>query len=212
MRNIAKGSEPKNLETHRCSPNANYDNYTDKQNLRESLVSEQRGLCCYCLSRIVADPSKMKIEHWQSQASFPAQQLDYPNLLGVCLGSERKPYKLQHCDTHKGVQSLSMNPADPAHDVERVIHYDADGTIRSIDPQFDMELNEILNLNNAPWLKANRKAVLDGFLGSKPKQGDWDNSLLEKWLAHWNGDSGNGELQPYCQVVVYWLRKRLKRA
>ncbi len=212
MRNIVKSADPKSLETHRCSANATYDNYADKENLRKAIVSEQRGLCCYCLSRIVADPDKMKIEHWQSQTNFPDRQLEYHNLLGACLGNKGNPLKRQHCDTSKGVQSLSMNPAAPAHDVERIIHYDADGTIRSTDPQFDNELNEILNLNDAPWLKANRKAVLDGFLDTKPKQGNWDNSLLEKWLAQWNGDSGNGELQPYCQVVVYWLRKRLKRA
>src|SRR5262245_12369061 len=127
MRNILKSSELKSLETHRCSANASYDNYADKQNLRESLAAEQRGLCCYCMSRIVADPNKMKIEHWQSQTNFPDRQLEYPNLLGVCLGNEGKPFKLQHCDTRKGIRSLSMNPADPSHDVERVIHYDADG-------------------------------------------------------------------------------------
>lgn len=211
MTNIVKSSEPKSLATHRCSANANYDNYADKQSLRESLVAEQRGICCYCMSRITADPGKMKVEHWQSQANFPDQQLEYANLLGACSGGEGKPPKRQHCDTRKGLQPLSLNPAAPAHDVERILHYDADGAIRSSDSQFDKELNEILNLNDAPWLKANRKAALDGFLDSKPKQGDWDNISLEKWLAQWNGDVGAGELHPYCQIVVYWLRKRLKR-
>jgi hypothetical protein len=59
--------------------------------------------------------------------------------------------------------------------------------------------------------KANRKAAIDGLIGAMPKSGDWGKSLLEKKLAEWNGDSGEAELQPYCQVVVYWLRKRLKR-
>lgn len=35
---------------------------------------------------------------------------------------------------------------------------------------------------------------------------------LTKWLKHWNGDNHQGELEPYCQVVVYWLRKKLYRA
>lgn len=76
---------------------------------------------------------------------------------------------------------------------------------------FEKEINDVLNLN-VPLLKENRKAVLTGFLAAKPKHGTWDNSLLEKWLEQWNGNSNSGELAPFCQVVVYWLRKRLKRA
>ena len=209
MKNIVKGSEPKSLETHRCSSFANYDNYQDTQSLRVSLVAEQRGLCCYCLSRLLPDGDRMKIEHWQSQTRFPDRQLDYSNLLGACLGGDGKPRKLQHCDTRKGVLDLSKNPAHPAHDVERIIHYDPDGTIRSTDPVFEQEINNVLNLN-LPLVKANRKAVLTAFLDAKPKEGDWSKVRLEKWLEQWNGDFGHNQLQPFCQVVVYWLRKRLK--
>lgn len=212
MRNIVKMTEPKSLEEHRCSAAANYDNYDDKQNLRESLVAEQRGLCCYCLSRIIADPYKMKIEHWQSQTGFPDRQLHYPDLLGACLGGGvGKPPKLQHCDTRKGDQDLSKNPADLEHDVERTIQYDKEGTIRSTDPMFDHGINQVLNLN-IPILKNNRKAILRRLITEGPRHGNWNNSWLEKKLAEWNGDSNDGELQEYCQVVVYWLRKRLKQA
>jgi len=34
---------------------------------------------------------------------------------------------------------------------------------------------------------------------------------LERWLDEWNGDSHQDRLQPYCQVVVHWLRKKLRR-
>jgi len=210
MRNIVKGAEPKSLEEHRHSVVASYESYEDKQSLRTSLVAEQRGLCCYCLSRIVADPYKMKVEHWQSQKNFPERQLHYPNLLGACLGSEGKPTHLQHCDTRKGDLAFSMNPADPNHDVERTLHYDKDGTIRSNDLMFNSEVNEVLNLN-VPLLKNNRKAVLLRFI-TFSKKGNWNDSWLEKKLAEWGGDSGTGNLEEYCQVIVYWLRKRLQRS
>ncbi len=206
MRNISKGGEPKTLELHRCSSHADYDNYTDKKTLRAALVTEQRGLCCYCLSRIVADSEKMKIEHWQSQENYPTRQLDFSNMLGACLGGTGKPLKLQHCDS----LDFKMNPADPLHDVERVIVYASDGTIRSTDPMLESELNEILNLNHA-ILKNNRKAVLRGLLEALPREGSWNNSLLEKRLAQWNNNAET-ELAPFCQVVIYWLRKRLKQA
>lgn len=209
MRNIVKRGEPKSLETHRCSFLADYNNYVDKQGLRESLVAEQRGICCYCMSRVVADLHAMKIEHWQCQTRFSGRQLDYSNLLGTCIGGEGKPSKLQHCDTRKGDLDLSKNPADPAHDVERVIRYGSDGVIRSTDPVFDRELNDVLNLNT-PLLKDNRKEALTGFIESRPKNGAWNEPLLRKWLEQNSGQSGTGDLQPFCQIVAYWLRKRLK--
>jgi uncharacterized protein (TIGR02646 family) len=157
MRNIVKGAEPKSLEEYRCSTGATYDDYQDKPGLRESLVVEQRGLCCYCLSRISADPQKMKIEHWHSQAQFPEHQLHYSNLLGACHGGGvGKPPKLQHCDTRKGNQAISLNPANIEHDVEHSLRYNNDGTICSTDPIFDCEINDVLNLN-LPLLKITGK-------------------------------------------------------
>jgi uncharacterized protein (TIGR02646 family) len=212
MRNILKGPAPSSLLAHRASAGAAFNNYQDKQGLRDSLVAEQRGLCAYCMSRIVADEKLMKVEHWQSQASFPERQLDYPNLLGVCLGGKGRAPKAQHCDTRKGDMVLSRNPSDAAHNVEQHIKYDPDGTIRSTDPVFDGELNSVLNLNKAPWLKENRKAALNAFLESKPREGEWNNRMLQGWLAQWAGSSGGGELNQYCQIVVYWIRKRLSRS
>ena len=110
MRDISKGDEPLSLTEHRCQPHADYDNYSDKDALRASLVSEQRGLCCYCLARIRPSVDHMKIEHWHSQSECSAEQLDYSNLLGACLGNVGKPRSKQHCDTFKGHAPLSRNP------------------------------------------------------------------------------------------------------
>ena len=192
---------------HRCLEHAHYDNFDDKDVLRAALVAEQRGLCCYCLSRIHARWDGMKIEHWHCRKNYPSEQLDYSNLLAACLGSTGRE---QHCDTRKGDLDLSRNPADPAHRVEDLIHFVGDGAVKSHDPQFDRELNEVLNLNVA-FLKNNRRAALQGLAESLPKQGAWSRSVLERHLKEWNGESHTGNLEPFCQVVVYWLRKRLSR-
>lgn len=75
MRTITKGPEPASLTQHRQSPCASYSNYDDKQTLREHLAGEQRGLCCYCLSRIRPEDDKMKVEHWHPQTAYPDEQL-----------------------------------------------------------------------------------------------------------------------------------------
>ncbi len=212
MRNIAKGDEPISLVQYRASrnPDPSYEGYAEKDTLRTHLVSEQRGLCCYCLSRIRAEGHAMKIEHWHSQATHEDEQLDYSNLLGACLGNEGKPRGDQHCDTRKGDCDLSRNPANPHHHVEDLIRFSGDGEIFSVDPVFDAELNDVLNLN-LRFLKNNRKSMLAAFQKGLAKRGPLRRAALEKWLRQWNGESEDRELQPYCQVVVFWLRKRLAR-
>jgi uncharacterized protein (TIGR02646 family) len=209
MRNIQKGPEPPTLTQHRQTPHADYRNFDDKDALRQSLVREQGGLCCYCLSRIRPTSAEMKIEHWQCQEHFPGRQLDYRNLLGACIGGEGRPGKEQHCDTRKGSNALSINPADPACNVERLIKFPGTGKIKSDDPDIDCQLNEVLNLNH-PQLVSNRKATLDSFcraLGKSPRNNGW----FQKTLKKWRGEGGN-ELEPFNQVIVYYLCRKLNIA
>jgi uncharacterized protein (TIGR02646 family) len=210
MREIRKGKEPASLTEYRCAPGADYADYPNKDGLRESLVKEQRGLCCYCLSRIRPELGSTKIEHWHCQSHHSAEQLDYSNLLGACMGNEGQPREQQHCDTRKGDRDLSRNPANQSHRVEEFIRFLGDGTVLSSDPAFDAEINDVLNLN-LPFLKNNRKAVFDEFTGQLRKLGNSTPPPWEKWLRKWNGDSDSGDLQPFCQVVVYYLRKKLSR-
>ena len=142
MKAIVKNAEPESLTEHRCGQFADYDNYAEKDDLRASLVAEQGGLCCYCMQRIEADESRMKIEHWLCQEDNPAHQLDYWNLLGACQGGMGKPRKLQHCDTFKGKLRLSRNPADLQPPVDRDLRYLADGAIESSDAAFNKQLND----------------------------------------------------------------------
>lgn len=208
MRNITKKNEPTSLTQHRCEACSDYDNYVKKDDLRSSLVEEQRGLCCYCLQRIHPDSERMKIEHWQSQHLYPQRQLYYSNLLGACRGGEGQKQNKQHCDTRKGNLDLSFNPANITHDVKSKIRFLGDGTIEADDSQFSKEINEVLNLNEGALVR-NRKAVLDAFREALARNRSSD-ADLHKELRKWNGDNG-GNLEPFCQVVIYYLRKRIDR-
>jgi uncharacterized protein (TIGR02646 family) len=162
------------------------------------------------MSRIRPNPDGTKIEHWRPQSRYPTEQLEYRNLLAACMGNEGAPKKMQHCDTFKSDMDLSKNPAEPSHHVEDGIGYKADGSVYSSDPDFDDELNHVLNLN-IHFLKTNRKAVLDSFLQSIPRQRVLKRRVLEKWKRDWNGDASIEDLAPYFQVVVFWIEKRLRR-
>lgn len=210
---IVKGREPASLTSHRENRPSYYDHYPEKDDLRQALVNEQRGLCCYCMCRIQPKPDSMKIEHWRSQSRYPDKQLDYRNLLGACLGGHKKPTHLQHCDTKKGERDLKWNPADPAHQIATRVRYEPDGSIGAEDNDFDDQINKVLNLNH-PLLRQNRKSILDAVLNwwkqEKARLGGpvSRNRLLrerDKRVA------GAGELTPYCQVAAWWLEQKLAR-
>jgi uncharacterized protein (TIGR02646 family) len=211
MRAITKGAEPARLTAHRQTSHSDYDNYEDKDALRHSLVTEQHGICCYCMGRIRNGQDTMKIEHWRCQSHHLIEQLNYRNLLGACLGGPGQPPNLQHCDTRKGDLDLQWNPADPVHHIETRLSYEADGSIRSNEAPFNAELENVLNLN-LPMLRNNRKGVLDAVLSwwqyeKKRVGGAVPRATFEHERAR--RTDGAGELQPYCQVAVWWLAQRL---
>ena len=211
MRAITKGPAPKSLTAHRQTPHCDYENYLHKTDIRHALVSDQRGLCCYCMGRIRNGPTTMKIEHWRCQAHNPGEQLNYRNLLGACLGGHGKSAHFQHCDTRKGDRDLKWNPADPAHRIETRVRYELDGSIHAEDADFDDQLNDVLNLN-LPVLKNHRKGSYDAVLQwwcsqKKRNHGRRLRERLEREQAR--HDAKDGELTPYVQVAIWLLGQKI---
>lgn len=216
MRQISKGPEPAKLKQYRlASDNSSYAGLADipgaMQELRESLVQEQRGLCCYCMRRISNGPLLMKVEHWRSQSRHEGEQLRYANLLGACLGGQDRVDSAKHCDTHKKDRDLRFSPANPNHQIEKRIRYELDGKIRSDDHEFDDQLDEVLNLNLKVHQNS-RKAMLDAV----QEWWRWEKNRLHnrvpKEVIQRKRDEyagGNGLLRPYCQVAIWVLEQRL---
>lgn len=215
MRDIVKEPEPQSLTDHRARPFSDYDNYQEKADLRESLVREQRGLCCYCLCRISPDQAEMKIEHWHCQDRYPLERLDYANLLGACRGGEKANHTDEreadrHCDTFKENRDLSRSPAILAHHVEQTISYLPDGRLRSTDPVFDAELSSVLNLNGRTLINR-RKGVMQAFLQLNSKRPHMTRQQWEDAVRDWSGETNNGKLRPYAPLVVFWIKKYILR-
>lgn len=211
MKHIVKGAEPDSLTIHRTHKHSDYDNYRDKDALRDLLLAEQGKICCYCMRRI--KKYEMKIEHWASQNKYPAKQLDYNNLLASCNGGEGYPRHLQHCDTRKGEDDIIINPADRNHNCEKYICYGSDGTIYSNNYQINEDLDKALNLN-IQMLCNNRKSVLDGAIDGlrrKRPDGAWTRAFLEREIQAWEKRNLDEELLEYSMVVVSHLQKKLAR-
>ncbi|MCK6592583.1 MAG: TIGR02646 family protein [Polyangiaceae bacterium] len=211
MRRIRKGREPKSwLEYRLSTPGAKYED-APKGDLRSALLAEQGYLCCYCMRSI--DAKDTRIEHRLPRESYPERQFSYSNLLAACPGGEGLEPELQHCDVSKKNQEITLDPADPARDVEAIIRYSVSGAIESDDEQIRRDLDQTLRLNLG-WLKDKRQETLRGFQqGFERKHGgSWSADVVERELKKWNEIPPGGHLAPYAGIVVHYLRKRLARA
>jgi hypothetical protein len=104
-----------------------------------------------------------------------------------------------------------LNPTEPS--CEQRVRYLADGTIESGDQALDADLIQTLNLNHAR-LKRNRMAFLDGFRKAMERKYPgltWPEAAMMRELERLQQFDADGMLQPYCQVPIYWLKKRLGR-
>ncbi|NJO16054.1 MAG: TIGR02646 family protein [Thioploca sp.] len=209
MKPIQKSKEPASLLAHRKQIHSNYDNYPNKDELRDYLLAEQGYICCYCMQRIKKET--MKIEHWQPQSKYQEKQLDYQNLLAACQGNAGKPKQLQHGDTHKGEQEITINPIN---NLLEPIKYRKDGRIYSDDHNINQDLNNVLNLNTQTLVN-NRAEIIDEVIQDltkiKGKQAAWSVNDVKRELQKYEAKNAAGEYEPYCQAVIYFLNKRFAK-
>ncbi|BDD10426.1 hypothetical protein FUAX_28580 [Fulvitalea axinellae] len=230
MRHIKKDGEPRELTAFKAKGGTKYEGENlDKSPIQTQLLKEQGGLCAYCMSRIKAEPGKtpkMGIEHLKDRATHPGLQLDYNNMLGVCLGGKKKretgkgsnKKENLHCDqskdSDKGHFELRfMNPLS-----EHVTaHYTfADGYVLPNDSDqqklIEAEIEQALNLNN-DFLVENRRKLInelkDRYTKDVKGKGKRDKTIfLNKMLRFYKEPNKNGQLQPYCEVAIQWLESK----
>jgi len=214
VKQIVKTKEPLSLTNYRASiPKKDLNSLekfdtapsTVKDELRTKLLEEQGFICCYCMGRIEFRNSK--IEHFKPRSLFRGEQLDYKNLFVACLGGQGNSTKNQSCDTKKANDTLEY--IDLLTNIESSIEYKKDGTIFSKNQNIDNELTQILNLNFYR-LKSNRQEALNQLLSDLKKRG-WDISTLKSTLQQYKHKNSKGKYRPYCEMIVYFLTKKLKQ-
>ncbi len=223
LKKITKSTEPKSLAAYRSTishknlEDSNiYEDFKEKtkeqcredksENLRKQLLQEQGYICCYCMSRIDCDNSK--IEHFRPQTKNRGIQIDYQNLFIACSGGEGFKAKGQFCDTKKGEKDL--NSIDLLSSIEDSVNYTKSAkniSITSNDKSIDKEINDILNLN-VIVLSRNRKEVYDRVMKNLKSRG-YTMASIQKALNYYK-TKHHGKFEPYCEMIVYFLTKKLK--
>ncbi len=212
MKKIVKSKEPTSLTTYRESISKvdleKFEKFDTaptnvKNDLRDKLLEEQGFICCYCMERIGFRNSK--IEHFKPRSLFRIEQLDYRNLFVACLGGQGQSSNKQFCDTKKANEVLENIYL--LSDIEEFIEYKKDGFIFSKNSDIDRELDEVLNLNYK-ILQKNRKKALEEL---RDNLKDWKVSTLKSNLEKYKHKNSKGKYRPYCQMIVYFLTKKLKQ-
>lgn len=126
-----------------------FDNVFPKDNVKEILIREQKGICAYCMKRIRMD-SHSRVEHWIPLSANKESAIDYNNLFGVCDGGEKIIAQEGHivcCDANKKEMAITTNPLNEVQ--MKKIAYKPDGTIytQPEDKVMEKDINEILLLN-----------------------------------------------------------------
>ena len=223
MRYIMKEKEPASLTHARKTYLKKYSDMREdlKDEIKASLLKEQKHLCAYCMKRISSDD--MQIEHYVPQhpnGNIPQEEadrlsIDYNNMLGVCNGGKSAANHSTDdltCDQHRGNAPLTVNPL--RNETIEKIAYRSNGEIYSMDQQINNDLDKTLNLN-APgsYLVKNRKEALESFqsyverhfAGKRLTFDDWS-ELLTKIQ---NGR--DGECQPFVGIIEYYINRKIRQ-
>lgn len=219
---ITKGVAPRSLQDAirrvKTTPDATlswgaFDGQERKAVLRE-LLNEQGHLCAYCTRRISEETAH--VEHVIPQSygagSDDENSVDYQNMLAVCDGFKGSDAGLT-CDRARGNAPLTVNPLHP--ETLRDIRYLRDGKIGAAQGADATKKDlKTLNLNQGLLVKNRREAYarlikkLDA-LGRRRGEGavtSYCDRYVKEHLSH------PDERVPYDGIIIYFMRKRLRRA
>lgn len=201
MKYIVKGQEPqtfskwKEMASKDWSPTYDTLPGETKKVLKEALIREQGGLCCYCEQRLTASDSH--IEHLRPQSNFPDKSLEYLNMLCSCQGEMIKGDPI-HCGHAKGNwfdEALILSPLNP--DCEKRLSFTGDGHIKSRLAS-DMAANETIKRLGLgiPKLNALRKAVIDPFLDGAIREEE-----MSQFVRRYLERNSDGSFEPFWMTI-----------
>lgn len=172
MKHIIKTGEPASFTYwKRSNPTLRYDDLVGppKQDLKNSLIAEQKHLCCYCERRITNADSH--IEHFKPKGNplYQYLELDYNNLHTSCIKALSSGVEPQ-CGHKKGdtfsgtlISPLEANCAD-------FFWYTMDGHIHGVESR-GKEAIAVYNLNSKVLVQQ-RKSLIDFFTSALSTETD----------------------------------------
>jgi uncharacterized protein (TIGR02646 family) len=196
MRRIVKNNEPaiisefKKRYKNKNHNAAQYDDLTAEARtlVKGYLITEQYGICAYCMSAIKNEACH--IEHIKPQSKFPGLSLEYSNLVASCESDNS-------CGKHKGNKYDGAFVAPTEADCEAQYSYAMDGRIIPLTDRANYTI-KLLNLNSYKLKTARKTAIISSGIYNK----DFDSirKLISDYYSHPNTE---GCLPAFCMAVAW---------
>lgn len=198
-----------------------FDTEFPKNEVKETLLHEQHGICAYCMKRIRMD-NHSRVEHLVPLSKDKDKAIDYMNMLGVCDGGEKVTNNQGHilcCDAHKKETKIELSPLNKIQ-MDKIA-YDKDGRIFTEPKDVAMEtaINDVLLLNgiqkkdgtvrdtSTELLKGRRDAYdrARRMMNTLNAKGKCTSAVIKKLMEElYNSD----EREEYVGVKLYYFGKK----
>lgn len=208
MKYIVKNQAPLDFEKWKTdfqATNQREAKYSDligseKRIVKESLISEQYRICCYCCNRI--EDYNSHIEHFKPKGNplYSSLQLEYTNLLASCEGIKDSRDNCGHKKDSWYSEYYTVSPLDS--NCEDLFEYTIDGQIRAAGGDTRAkETIDNLDLNSNLLCRARKSAIY--------LSGIFDNEFVadkEKYINYFTYPQNN-ELEPFCNAILFCMKK-----
>ena len=179
------------------------ENLPHKIFLKNSLISEQGHICCYCCKPI--DTKNSHIEHIRPKErnEYRAISLEYENLLASCQGYHDREENCGHSKDNAFNEELFVSPLEE--NCESLFEFSDRGKIKAVDGNERAGYTiELLNLDTEQLNAARTEAMwVSGAMDELTE--DECQKLLDKFE---NVDE-RGRYAGFSDAIVYQLKKQL---
>ncbi len=229
MKGIIKNVEPQEFTAWKAEKSddwaPNWDDFRNpqKDTVKTSLLEEQGYICCYCCKRIEKEKTT-SIEHFKPRNSvqkdlFKEYRLDYDNFLACCDGGKKEKIQ-KHCDKIKenkfykdGTKQVKfISPTDKDTDgnfiCEVCFGFDEQGTIYAKGGFYAEDAEFTINSLALNVMKTNRMNSISFLYEDEETNQFFDFSEEEIAILLTDySTKKDGKFEPYCDIVIYFLKK-----
>jgi uncharacterized protein (TIGR02646 family) len=180
--------------------------YYSKEELRDALLHEQGGICCYCNQGIKND-TNTTIEHVEDKDTVPSKTFDYNNLLASCNGNLKEPPPLDiHCNLARGNKPLPLSPLDELSEIQ--FYFTAKGQIKAHCDKGKQTI-DVLNLNSKHLIR-NREIAIDTYLFNDKELSDMIDTvkaqsyIQKEFFRHKDAEDN---FIPFCTAIENVIKR-----
>jgi len=199
MKFIQKGPEPVEFTSWKAEGDPDWNpGWSDfanpqKQVVKDALLSEQGGICCYCGIRIESGNSHiehLRPRHPSNEEELVNEELVYENLLASCNAKE-------NCGDEKGNLTIPITPLDP--DCGSRFGYGSYGEMNPLNTKDTAAIETLhrLGLGNK-LLKEHRRAAIEG-------AGVFDSFISTQELksSNYMQKDSEGNFPAFCFAIAF---------